>query len=167
MIELVFLFLVFGGIALVRTVREAAKLEQNRPRAGTTPDESSVDGKSIFDVLEEIRREREPVPELDDHEFDSPEGVHPKMRRWIYPGQEVVRTQIPRPPPPSSPPAPVPPIVSNVLDKPEFPHGKYKKAYVNTGLSHPVFKMDGLTSSEMAQRAIVLREVLGPPVGLR
>ena len=164
--ELVFLFIVFMGIALVRMAREAAKVEKNRPQAGGTPDESDMGGKSLFDVLEELSREREPAPELDDHEFDPPDSVHPKMRRWVYPKRQDVRTQLPPSTSPPSPQVPVSPVVS-VSNAPQLSRGKVHKVEGKAGLSHPVFNMDGLTPGEIAQRAVVLREVLGPPVGLR
>lgn len=81
--------------------------------------------------------------------------------------EELNRSRHPVPPSP-------PPLQTKFTEVPQvrttksFSKSSHKPATGKTdALSHPIFKIENLTPNEITQRAIVIREVLGPPVSLR
>jgi hypothetical protein len=81
--------------------------------------------------------------------------------------EELNRSRRPVPPSP-------PPLQTKFTEVPQVkttyasPKSSQKStAGKSNALSHPIFKIENLTPNEITQRAIVIREILGPPVSLR
>ena len=170
-------FLLFLGFIVFRIAREAAKVDRERPGADgplLDPQRSVEGSRNISDFLEELKRMQSPAPPPAPPEvvYDETRELRRRVREAACRNREMKTRLIEDPPPVVQAFTPFP---SEPVTKAEdFFSASAESAYskkvvtrVPGGLAHPVFSGEARDQIALAQRAIVLREVLGPPLGLR
>lgn len=166
-------FLVFIGFVVFRIAKEAAKVDRERPRGDgplLDPQRGVEGSRNISDFLEELKRMQSsaPPPEV---VYDETRELRRRVREAARQNRQMKTRVFEAETPVVQTLSPLP---SQTVEADDFYTVSAESAYSEKavagqagGLAHPVFS--GVSSEQMslAKRAIVLREVLGPPLGLR
>ncbi len=161
---------------VIRFSKELSKVNNNRPGTGTPPVGPNEAGgaRDIFDFLEELKRQNQtPEPRAEvSSAYDEQAALRERIRTAARLNREMKTRILEEPPPIDQRVAKPKPVVAQPV------HDAY--SVVNTvaqdekdaeqtrgGLDHPVFAGSLYDPMAMAKRAIVLREVMGSPLGLR
>lgn len=166
-------FLLFVGFVVFRIAKEAAKVDRERPQADgplLDPQRGVEGARNISDFLDELKRMQSPA--APSHMVsDETRELRRRVRDAARENREM-KTRVLEEIPSVVPTAP--PLPSQTVTEEDFYRASAESAYskktvlsVPGGLAHPVFSGGSKDQMAMAQRAIVLREVLGPPLGLR
>lgn len=159
--------LVFIAIGKLLEVIFKGKDEKAPPRRHTTPTSQNRPGsgqEDLNEVQDRIRRlimERAGI-EVDDEPKTRPKppppapAPEPEPAYYVAP-EPVVQDYSPAPPP--KPPAPFP--------KPKTPDPALSSAILGRRRTSALRRKLGLNSSEDLKKAILQREILGPPLALR
>ncbi len=168
-----FLIIIF---MVIRISKELSKVNKSRPGTGMppVPSEGERGARDISDFLQELKRRNQPAAETAEEQSAQGEQIalRERVRRAVRENREMKTKVLDEPPPLVVSAAKVKPVVVQQV------HDAY--SVVNTvaqdekeaeqkriGLEHPVFAGSLYDPMAIAKRAIVLREVMGPPVGLR
>lgn len=173
--------LVIIAVVAVRMSKEFKKVNQGRPHGGGVPGAPSSEGgaKDLFEFLEDLRKQNQPSfeekpPPLDPAD-EAKARLRAKVREAVKRRQEAENAvsagsfeEAPRRP------VPMKAMSGRTLSEVDaFALGKLESvagdgtAAQPAGLAHDVFLVNPADPRDMARRAIVLREVLGPPLALR
>ena len=175
--------LVIIAVVAVRMSKEFKKVSRGRPSGGGVSGVPSSDGsgsRDLFDFLEELRRQNQPSQDEEPPPIDPADAakarLRAKVREAVKRRQEAENAvssgsfeeEVPRRPVQvkSMPSRTVSEVDAFALAKLESVAGDGTAA-LPTGLAHDVFFVNPADPRDMAKRAIVLREVLGPPLALR
>ncbi|NLB70065.1 MAG: hypothetical protein GX804_10385 [Lentisphaerae bacterium] len=161
MIEILIMTIVIAAIASINKGKQK-NTEQDLPETDYVPERRT---SSVYEILEELNRSRQPVP-ADDGRAHGPVIV-PSRSPYKMVEVGIDRDNKKRSPSP-------PPLQRKFTEvsQPKTTYTSSKSSQKSTAgksnaLSHPIFKIENLTSKEITQRAIVIREIFGPPVSLR
>ena len=188
MIDLSFLIpLVVIVVVMAKVSKEFSKVSRNRPTGGGSDDGTSGGGRvegarSIAEFLEELKRQAQATQAAPSASAESDETLQARLREKVREAARLRREAAGHGQPPSfeSPPPPLPrepqrtaPAVAPLAPVIEHP-GAERRALAKAaaverkaGLEHPVFGSASADAAGMARRAVLLREILGPPVGLQ
>lgn len=166
-------FLLFVVFIVIRITKEASKVTRKRPGADDLfPDpqpDAEGGARDISDFLKELKRMHSSPP--------PPEVVSDEKTRELRDRVRAAARQNREKKLPES----LPPIVAKqvsalnqTVEEEDYSSASAESAYsektvksVPGGLAHPVFSGSSRDPMTMARRAIILQEVLGPPLGLR
>lgn len=173
--------LVVLAVVAVRMSKEFKKVSQGRPHGGGVPGAPSSEGgaRDLFEFLEELRKQNAPLQDDGPPPLDPAEEAKARQRTKVR--EAVKRRQAEENAVSSgsfeeSPRLPVAAKAvprRTVSEVDAFALGKLESvagdgaAAQPAGLTHDVFLVNPADPRDMAKRAIVLREVLGPPLALR
>ncbi len=171
-----FLIIIF---MVVRISKELSKVNKSRPSTGMppVPPEGERGARDISDFLQELKRLNQPAAQTREEQsaHDEQMALRERVRRAVRENREM-KTKILDEPPPSPPPLVVSVIKPKSVVEQEYDaysvvntaaQNEKEAEQQRTGLDHPVFAGSLYDPMAIAKRAIVLREVMGPPVGLR
>ena len=187
MIDLSFLIpLVVIVVVMAKVSKEFSKVSRNRPTGGGSDDGTSGAGRvegarSIAEFLEELKRQAQATQAAPSASAESDETLQARLREKVREAARLRREAAGHGRPPSfeSPPplprepqrtAPAVAPVAPVIEHPGAERRALAKAAAverKAGLEHPVFGSASADAAGMARRAMLLREILGPPVGLQ
>ena len=187
MIDLSFLIpLVVIVVVMAKVSKEFSKVSRNRPTGGVSDDGTSGGGRvegarSIAEFLEELKRQAQATQAAPSASAESDETLQARLREKVREAARLRREAAGHGQPPSfeSPPplprepqrtAPAVAPSAPVIEHPGAERRALAKAAAverKTGLEHPVFGAASADAAGMARRAVLLREILGPPVGLQ
>ena len=174
--------LVIIAVVAVRMSKEFKKVSQGRPHGGGVLGAPSSEGgaKDLFEFLEDLRKQNQPAQDDGPPPLDPADEAKARLRAKIR--ESVKRRQtaenvvlsgsfeeeVPRKPVAAKalPRKTVSEVDAFALGKLESVAGDGAAAQP-AGLTHDVFLVNPADPRDMAKRAIVLREVLGPPLALR
>ena len=187
MIDLSFLIpLVVIVVVMAKVSKEFSKVSRNRPTGGGSDDGTSGGGRvegarSIAEFLEELKRQAQATQAAPSASAESDETLQARLREKVREAARLRREAAGHGQPPSfESPSPLPrepqrtaPAVAPLAPVIEHP-GAERRALAKAaaverkaGLEHPVFGSASADAAGMARRAVLLREILGPPVGLQ
>lgn len=187
MIDLSFLIpLVVIVVVMAKVSKEFSKVSRNRPTGGGSDDGTSGAGRvegarSIAEFLEELKRQAQATQAAPSASAESDETLQARLREKVREAARLRREAAGHGRPPSfeSPPplprepqctAPAVAPLAPVIEHPGAERRALAKAAAverKAGLEHPVFGSASADAAGMARRAVLLREILGPPVGLQ
>ena len=187
MIDLSFLIpLVVIVVVMAKVSKEFSKVSRNRPTGGGSDDGTSGGGRvegarSIAEFLEELKRQAQATQAAPSASAESDETLQARLREKVREAARLRREAAGhgRPPSLESPPplprepqrtAPAVAPLAPVIEHPGAERRALAKAAAverKAGLEHPVFGSASADAAGMARRAVLLREILGPPVGLQ
>jgi len=187
MIDLSFLIpLVVIVVVMAKVSKEFSKVSRNRPTGGGSDDGTSGGGRvegarSIAEFLEELKRQAQATQAAPSASAESDETLQARLREKVREAARLRREAAGHGRPPSfeSPPplpreprrtAPAVAPLAPVIEHPGAERRALAKAAAverKAGLEHPVFGSASADAAGMARRAVLLREILGPPVGLQ
>jgi len=174
--------LVIIAVVAARMSKEFKKVNQGRPGGGGLSGVPSADGsgaKDLFEFLEDLRKQNQSPQEEEPPPLDPADKakarLRAKLRETVKRRQEAENAvssgsfeEAPRLP------VPVKAMMGRTVSEADaFALGKLESvagdgaAPQSSGLSHDVFFVNPADPRDLAKRAIVLREVLGPPLALR
>lgn len=168
-------FLLFIGFLVSRIVKEAAKIEQERPGADgplSEPRSGDEGPRDISDFLEELKHLHWAGAEAPpDVAYDEKRMLRQRVRDTARRNREMKTRVLETQPPAVSVPDSLPLQAEKEEDfysvSAEAAYSERSVERASGGLAHPVFAGIPNDQMTMGKRAIVLREVLGPPLGLR
>ncbi|MGI5868882.1 MAG: hypothetical protein ACOX9C_05510 [Kiritimatiellia bacterium] len=169
-LDLLFFLIVIGSV-IASVVKESKKVDRNRPADGDFGDGDGA--KSIGEFLDELRRQAqdalgEPATNADSPEARQQAELREKVREAARRRREVAKHAAPPPLPAKAKAAAAPAAAVHELPasgRPAAP--KVVTPVRKTGLAHPIFSAAATSPADAARRAVVLREILGPPVALQ
>ena len=187
MIDLSFLIpLVVIVVVMAKVSKEFSKVSRNRPTGGGSDDGTSGGGRvegarSIAEFLEELKRQAQATQAAPSASAESDETLQARLREKVREAARLRREaaghgrppSIESPPPlPREPQRTAPAVAPSapVIEHPGAERRALAKAAAverKAGLEHPVFGSASADAAGMARRAVLLREILGPPVGLQ
>ena len=170
-------------VVMARVSKEFSKVSRNRPSGGNPgggmPGSGGGEGaRSIADFLEDLKRQAQAAQM---ERAENGEELQTRLREKVREAARLRRDAAGYAPPPPIEPrssaslvaSALPPILQTVAAAPPPPSvargapAKVAAAERKSGLAHPVFGGDPAGAEGLARRAVLLREILGPPVGLR
>ncbi len=169
----VFLIILF---VVIRVSKELAKLEKGRPGSGDPPDlpSAETDGaRDIADFLAEIKRRATTPQGPSSPTFDEKQNLRRRVREAARQRREQAERETRGEVAPPRAASVTPPVKAVVVEpdaysvSPEAAYDERVRGLTRPGLAHAVFSSPAVDPDALAKRAIVLRDVLGPPVGLR
>ena len=167
------------AVLIGRAYKEFSKVSRNRPSTGSSglPPTGDSGAKELFDFLKELKEQNQPAPDaalppplnVDRNQAKIRADIREAVRRGREAQEEAVR--LPAASAPRSAPLAKPVEGKSdayVISKPveDSPIGEVM-VQGSSGLAHAVFATSPSDSRDLAKRAMVLREVMGPPIGLR
>ena len=184
MIDLSFLIpLAVVIIVMAKVSKEFSKVSRNRPSGGGAGGGASgtagVEGaRSIAEFLEDLKRQAQAAQAASATSAESDEDMQTRLREKVREAARLKREAAGRSQPPPLAPlpqeprrgAPAVPAPAPVIEHPGTDRRAPAKAAAEerkTGLEHPVFGAASTVAAGVARRAVLLREILGPPVGLQ
>lgn len=166
-------FLLFVAFVVFRVVKEAAKVDEGRPGSGDPllgPRTGGEGARDISDFLEELKRVHSPSPPLVES-YNETRELRQRVRDASRQNREMKTRILETQPPAVCVPAALPLQAEKEEDfysvSAEAAYSERGVVRASGGLAHPVFAGIPNDQMTMGKRAIVLREVLGPPLGLR
>ncbi len=170
------LFFVVIIVMVVKISKEFSKVNKSRPSTGMPPVPSGGQGgmRGISDFLEELKHlNQSAVQKVEEQPaYNEQIEMREKIRNAARQSREM-KTKILEEPPPLVMRKAKPKLVAvqEVYDAYSVVNtaaqDEKEAEQTRSGLEHPVFAGSLYDPMAMAKRAIVLREVMGPPVGLR